>query len=60
MTPFPSENMPSKSKAQKKLMDAVAHSEKFSKKVGIPMEVGKDFVAADKAAGKRKLPKRKK
>mgnify|MGYP000043478679 CR=1 FL=1 len=52
--------MPSKSKAQKKLMDAVAHSEKFSKKVGIPMEVGKDFVAADKAAGKRKLPKRKK
>jgi hypothetical protein len=26
---------------------------------GVPASVGRDFVAADKAAGKRKLPKRK-
>jgi hypothetical protein len=40
--------MPSKSKKQHNLMEAVAHSKKFAKKVGIPMSVGKDFVEADK------------
>ena len=40
--------MPSKSKAQHKLMEAVAHNAKFSKKVGIPQSVGKDFSEADK------------
>jgi hypothetical protein len=40
--------MPSKSKAQHNLMEAVAHSEKFAKKVGIPQKVGKDFANADK------------
>lgn len=50
--------MPSKSKAQKKLMGAVAHNPKFAQKAGIPVKVGKDFVAADKKAGKRKLPKK--
>jgi hypothetical protein len=40
--------MPSKSKAQHNLMEAVAHSPKFAKKVGIPQSVGKDFAAADK------------
>lgn len=40
--------MPSKSKAQHNLMEAVAHSPKFAKKVGIAPSVGKDFVAADK------------
>jgi len=29
-------------------MEAIAHSEKFSKKVGVPMSVGKEFVEADK------------
>ena len=29
-------------------MEAVAHNPKFSKKVGIPTSVGKDFVSADK------------
>ena len=29
-------------------MEAVAHSEKFAKKVGVPMSVGKDFSEADK------------
>ena len=29
-------------------MEAVAHSPKFAKKVGIPVSVGKDFASADK------------
>ena len=40
--------MPSKSKAQHNLMEAVAHNSKFAKKVGIPQSVGKDFAKADK------------
>jgi hypothetical protein len=40
--------MPSKSKKQHNFMEAIAHSEKFSKKVGVPMSVGKEFVEADK------------
>ena len=42
------------------MMQAVAHSPAFAKKVGIPQKVGKDFEAADKAAGKFKAKKRKK
>lgn len=33
------------------MMQAVAHDPTFAKKVGIPTSVGKDFAAADKAAG---------
>ena len=40
--------MPSKSKAQRNLMAAVAHNPQFAKKVGIPQSVGKDFNEADK------------
>ncbi len=40
--------MPSKSRAQHKLMTAVAHNPEFAKKVGVPGSVGKDFVEADK------------
>ena len=40
--------MPSKSPAQHRLMEAVAHSPKFAKKVGIPQKVGKEFAKADK------------
>jgi len=40
--------MPSKSPEQKRLMQAVAHSPKFAKKVGIPTSVGKEFAKADK------------
>jgi hypothetical protein len=43
--------MPSKSPEQKRLMQAVAHSPKFAKKVGIPVSVGKEFVKADKMKG---------
>lgn len=44
--------MPSKSKKQHRFMEAIAHSPSFAKKVGVKQSVGKDFVAADKAAGK--------
>ena len=40
--------MPSKSKAQRNFMAAIAHSPSFAKKAGVPMSVGKDFVTADK------------
>ena len=43
--------MPSKSPEQKRLMQAVAHSPEFAKKVGIPQKVGKEFAAADKMKG---------
>jgi hypothetical protein len=44
--------MPSVSQKQHNLMEGVAHSLKFARQVGIPMNVGKDFAAADKASGK--------
>jgi hypothetical protein len=40
--------MPSKSKAQRNFMAAVAHNPAFAKKVGVPQSVGKDFNEADK------------
>jgi hypothetical protein len=40
--------MPSKTPSQHRLMEAVAHSAAFAKKVGIPQSVGKDFAKADK------------
>jgi len=36
--------MSAKSKKQKRLMEAVAHSKAFAKKVGIPQNVGKEYV----------------
>ena len=39
--------MPSKSPAQHRLMEAVAHNPKFASKVGIPAQVGEDFTNAD-------------
>ena len=46
--------MPSTSKKQHNFMEAIAHSEKFAKKVGVPQSVGKDFAAADKGKKFRK------
>ena len=40
--------MPSKSPAQKKLMQAAANNPAFAKAVGIPQSVAREFVAADK------------
>lgn len=40
--------MPSTSKAQENLMRAAAHNSKFAAKVGVPVGVAKEYVAADK------------
>jgi hypothetical protein len=50
--------VPSVSKSQHRLFEAVAHSPKFAKKAGIPVSVGKEFSAADKGKNWRKLPER--
>lgn len=50
--------MPAKSKAQYRLMQAVAHNPKLAKKTGIPVSVGEDFAAATKRYGQ--LPEHKK
>jgi hypothetical protein len=42
--------MPSTSKKQHDFMNAVAHSPKFAKKVGVPQSVGKEFSTAVKPA----------
>lgn len=47
--------MPTVSEKQGKLMRAVAHNPEFAKRVDIPQSVGKEFVAADKALGKKRL-----
>ena len=52
--------MPSKSQAQARLMQAVAHSPKFAAKVKIPQSVGEEFNKADEAkrkSGQFNLPK---
>jgi len=51
--------MPSKSKKQHDLMQAVAHSLEFAKKVGIPQSVGKDYIEADKKKSQYKKKKGK-
>jgi hypothetical protein len=45
--------MPAKSKAQAKLMQAVAHNPAFAKKVGIAPKVGKEFSKVAPNAPKR-------
>lgn len=50
--------MPAKSKAQFRLMQAVAHNPKIAEKTGISKSVGKEFVSATKAP--KKLPERMK
>lgn len=51
--------MPSKSKAQAKLMRAAAHDPDIARKVGIKMSKAKEWVAADKKKGTKALPVRK-
>jgi hypothetical protein len=41
--------MPSKSPAQRRLMQAAAHNPAFAKKAGVPVSVAREFNAADKA-----------
>ena len=51
--------MPSKSKAQQRLMQAAKHNPAFAKKVGVSQSVASEFVAADKAKpDSAKLPTR--
>ena len=45
--------MPSKSKAQERLMRGAATNPSFAKKVGVPQSVAREFAAAD--AGKHKV-----
>jgi hypothetical protein len=40
--------MPSKSEAQRRLMQAAAHDPKFAKKVGIEQPIAREFYEADK------------
>ena len=40
--------MPAKSKAQNRLMQAVANDPKVAKKLGIPQSVGKEYASATK------------
>lgn len=40
-------------------MEGAAHSEKFAKRVGVPMKVAKEYVKADKKSGSFKGKKQK-
>lgn len=46
--------MPSKSKKQARTMRAAAHNPEFARKVGIPVEVAAEYIAADKRKAKRR------
>lgn len=45
--------MPSKSAAQHRLMQAVAHNPKFAAKTGIPQSVGQDYAQADQRTNEK-------
>lgn len=51
--------MPTVSQAQHNFMEMVAHDPEAAKRVGVPQNVGRDFVEADKAQGKVKKPAKK-
>lgn len=48
--------MPAKSESQERLMQAVAHSPEFARKVDIPQSVGREFTA-DRGGLREKLAK---
>lgn len=39
--------MPSKSPAQHRFMEAIAHNPEFARKANVPQSVGREFVAHD-------------
>lgn len=39
--------MPSKSSKQRRFMAAIAHSEEFARRVGVPQSVGREFARED-------------
>ncbi len=53
--------MPSKSPKQARLFAAAAHNPQFAKRVGVPVNVAREFNQADAGTGiiKPKPPKRK-
>lgn len=48
--------MPSESKAQHRLMEAVAHSRSTAAKLGISQKTAREFVSHDKGRNVSKLP----
>ena len=46
--------MPSKSKKQARTMRVAAHDKEFADRMGIPQDVAKEFVEADKAQKEEK------
>jgi hypothetical protein len=46
--------MPSKSEKQARTMRAAAHDKEFADRMGIPQDVAKEFVEADKAQKEKK------
>lgn len=51
--------MPSRSRKQARTMLAASHNPSFARKMKIPVSVAKDFVAADRKAGKLKSRRKK-
>ena len=50
--------MPSKSRAQQRLMFAAAAKPKMARKLGVPPRVAKEYVTADHKRGAKKLPEK--
>lgn len=50
--------MPTKSRAQQRLMFAASKNPKVRKKTGVSKKVADEFVTADKARGPKKLPEK--
>lgn len=53
--------MPSVSQAQHRFFNAAKHNPAFAKKAGVKQSVARDFIAGDKARGKKaidRLPQR--
>jgi len=50
--------MPTKSPAQKRLMQTAAHNPAFAKKTDVPVTVAKEFIREHKAAAKRQGAKK--
>ena len=48
--------MPSKSAQQHRFMEAAAHNATFAEKAGIPQDVAREFVAADKKKARKRKP----
>jgi hypothetical protein len=51
--------MPSRSKAQARLMAAAARDPAVARKAGIPQSVAREYHAADRERGTARLPERK-